>query len=727
MKKFIAFLLLFTLVFICVACGDDYGQGGGVVKPTAVTITNAKTQYVMGEAVKLEAAIEPANATVKTVEWATSDDKVVTVDTNGTLTFKGVGEATITVNCKADASVKAEAAIKVVRPELTGIEISLADSVVEGFTTNATITVTPQFADGSVTWSSSDESVATVNENGVVTGVSIGKAIISATSKANSNITASKEVEVKVEDGSLVIPESIKISSSEIMKVGYNVTIKAIVSPSNAYQGVVWKSLDEDVLKVDAYGVATGIKEGVARLMCVSKASSNIKSNIIEIKVYEDDSRESVDLKGYKIEIMQASSALGEIDPFLYSYIKPDKLYKQEVWESVEKEYNCDLSVKPYPDMSPWATSKINYIIDNANNNVATADLFVVSSTWLEEFVENNSAVDVTEYFERYTYGKEDALELITSSYKGRVYGLNTGVSKTKTYVDLGLFYNIAWTEKLGVEDPAQMYLDGKWNYSEFKNWCLTVQSLLNSENGEYAIGGHSYYYWSGMTNTTGVKVYDRESVSIEIDSDRSQNAASFINELVNENVFDVNESWAEKDGGFIEGKTVMTTGKLWFINNKSRWANNMFGDDTRIGYVPFPYPDDMNREEAKMGCTDLTVYMYGSGRSNYYPEGVTIKEIYRAVNAMCIGTIDKVNSDPSYNSEELLYNELKTKLGNDASIKCVMLFDDTKFVYDPISNMLKKDQYDALKDFTSNVIINGNNYNDEYEKLLEIIKGDLE
>ena len=88
MKKFLALMLLLTLVFIGVACGGDSGQGGGgVVKPTAVTITNAKGAYVMGEAVKLEVTVEPSNATVKTVEWTTSDDKVATVDGSGNVTL----------------------------------------------------------------------------------------------------------------------------------------------------------------------------------------------------------------------------------------------------------------------------------------------------------------------------------------------------------------------------------------------------------------------------------------------------------------------------------------------------------------------------------------------------------------------------------------------------------------------------------------------------------------
>ena len=451
MKKFLALMLLLTLVFIGVACGEDSGQGGGggVVKPTSVAITNAKAEYVMGEPVQLEATVEPANATVKTVEWTSSDDAIATIDANGNVTLKSAGEVTITVTCKADATVKAEAKFNVVRPELTAIEISIADTVVEGFTTNATVTTTPQYADSSVTWSSSDEAIATVDEKGIVTGVALGKVTITATSKVKAELTASKEIEVTAKPEVSTPPTSITIAGPETATVGYAVPFTATVYPGNANQNVVWESLDPSVITIDQNGLATPVAQGSTRIRCVSAVDPTIKSNMIKITVTEEIVYEPQDLKGYKIVIMNASSALTDLDPFLDGYTQPDKMYKQAAWQQVEKEFNCDLSVEAYPDSAPWGTARINYIIDNAANGASTADLSVISSNWLYQFANDttNAAADVTDYYNKYGNQQMDASLREAGSYKGKIYTASTGISKTATYVDLGLYYNMAGFE----------------------------------------------------------------------------------------------------------------------------------------------------------------------------------------------------------------------------------------------------------------------------------------
>ena len=728
MKKFLALMLLLTLVFIGVACGGDSGQGDGVVKPTAVTITNAKTQYVMGEAVKLEAAVEPANATVKTVEWATSDDKVVTVDTNGTLTFKGAGEATITVNCKADKNVKNSVTFTVTRPELTEIAISLADSVVEGFTTNATITVTPQFADGSVTWASSDESIATVDDKGIVTGIALGKVTITATSTVKTSLTASKEIEVTEKPEVSTPPTSINIVGPETQTVGYSSQYTATVYPANANQNVVWESLDTNVITIDENGLATPVAVGSTRIRCVSAVDPSVKSNMIKVTVTEEIKHEKQDLKGYKIVIMNASSALADLDPFLDDYKLPDKMYKQAAWQAVEKDFNCDISVEPYPDSAPWGTARINYIIDNAANGVSTADLSMVACSWLYKFANDttNAANDVTEYYNKYGNQQMEAALKEAASYKGKLYGASQGISKTSTYVNLGLFYNVAWVEKLGVKDPAQMFVDGEWNYTGFKDWCLAVQAQLNLDNNEHAIGGHSYYWWFGMTNAAGIKVADTTSVSVNIDSQRSKDAANLIYQLVQADCVDTTQTWAENEGGFIAGTTVMTSGNMWFVKNSSRWSENMFGEDTRYGYVPFPYPDDMAKEDTRISQNGLAFLMYNAGREHAYPDGVTLEGIYHAVNTLYIDTIKNQENNPSFDADTIIYNSLSSRLDNDASIECVKWFNASRAFFDPAHGIYDSPSATPLKTPAINTMMKGNDYQQEFDAVKDTFETDF-
>ena len=720
MKKFLALMLLLTLVFIGVACGGGSGEGGkgGVVKPTAVTITNAKEQYVMGETVKLEAAIEPSNATVKTVEWKSSNESIVTIDANGALTFKGEGDVVITVICKADANVKAEATIKVVRPELTGIEIVLADSVVEGFTSNATVTVTPQYADGSVTWKSSDESIAKVDEKGIVTGIALGKATITATSTVKTEISVSKEIEVTEKPEVSTPPTSISIEGPETAIVGYTVSYKATVYPANANQNVVWESLDPSVITVDQDGNAVAVAQGSTRIRCVSAVDPSVKSNMIKVTVTEEIKHDPQDLKGYKIVIMNASSALTDLDPFLEGYTQPDKMYKQAAWQQVEKDFNCDLSVEPYPDSAPWGQARINYIIDNAANGASTADICVVSNLWLHQFANSttNAAADVTDYYNKYGNQQMSAAEKGAGSYQGKVYAVSTGISKTDTYIELGLYYNVGWVEKLGVKDPAQMFVDGEWNYTGFKDWCLGTQALLNSAEGQYVVGGHPFYYWFGMTNAAGIKVCDPTSLNVTLDSQRSKDAANLMYQITSGGAFDTAYTWAENDGGFIAGTTVMSTGALWFLNNSSRWSSDLFGEDTRYGYVPFPYPDDMAKEDTRVSVSELSVLMYAAGREGGYPDGVTLDGIYQAVNEMYLGTIRNQENNPSFDADTIIYNSLSNRVENDASIECIKWFTAGRVFYDPLYCGYASNSDTPLNTPAINTMIKGNDYQQEFD-----------
>ena len=720
MKKFLAIMLLLTLVFIGVACGDDSGQGGGgdVVKPTSVAITNAKAEYVIGEPVKLEASVEPSNATVKTIEWTSSNENVATIDANGNITFKDAGETVITATCKGDGSVKDSKTIKVSRPELSSIDIVLNNTVVEGFTTNASVTTTPKYADASVTWSSSDETIATVDEKGIVTAIKIGQVTITAVSKVKESVKASKQIEVVAKPEVSTPPTSITIEGPETATVGYTLAFKASVYPVNANQNVVWESLDPEILIIDENGLATPLAEGSTRVRCVSAVDAGIKSNMIKVTITEEVIHEPQDLKGYKIVIMNASSALIDFDPFLEGYVKPDKMYKQAAWQKVEKDFNCDIAVEPYPDTAPWGSARINYIIDNAANGTSTADICIVSNFWLHQFANSttNAAADVTDLYNKYGNQQMTNAEKDAGTFQGKLYTASTGLSRTATYIDLGLFYNVAWVEKLGVEDPAQMFVDGKWNYTGFKEWCLSTQALLDSSQNQYVVGGHPFWWWLGMTSAAGIKVCDPTAMEVNIDSQRSKDASNIMYQITAGGGFDPAYTWAETDGGFIAGTTVMSTGALWFLNNSSRWSNNMFGEDTRYGYVPFPYPDDMAKEDTRVAVTEFSIQMYTAGRESAYPDGVTLDGVYQAVNTMYLDTVKNQENNPSYDPDTIIYNSLSSNIENDASIECVKWFTAGRVFYDPIYCGYPANSNTPLNTPAINTMIKGNDYQQEFD-----------
>ena len=180
-------------------------QDGGFIAECVVTVESPVTgiklderSIVIGEGKQttITATVEPVDATNNKVVWKSSNEKVATVK-DGTVNAIMAGETIITATTEEGGFV-AECKVRVTK---TSIPVSSMDlshteiSVEKGKSTEIIATITPENATNKgVAWKSSDEKVATV-ENGVVTGVGEGSAVITATTKDGS---FSKECNVTV-------------------------------------------------------------------------------------------------------------------------------------------------------------------------------------------------------------------------------------------------------------------------------------------------------------------------------------------------------------------------------------------------------------------------------------------------------------------------------------------------------------------------------------------------
>ena len=143
------------------------------------------TALTKGNTLNLSATVDDA-ATDKTITWSSSDDTIASVDGTGKVTANKSGTATITVtatNGTEDTSDDKTDTIEItVTNSATGITLNKsALTLAEGSNETLTATVSPTDADGVVSWSSNNTSVATVDSNGKVTAVASGTATITAT------------------------------------------------------------------------------------------------------------------------------------------------------------------------------------------------------------------------------------------------------------------------------------------------------------------------------------------------------------------------------------------------------------------------------------------------------------------------------------------------------------------------------------------------------------------
>lgn len=270
---------------------------------------------------KLAAAAEKL-----TIEWTSSNEDVATVDENGVVTAVGAGEADITAAVQ-DADISSVTHVKVVILP-TGVD---APDTLELYTNGESeksldAKIVPEDAtEVKLAYVSSDEGVATVDENGLVTAVADGKCTItayviadapataeSATQEADAVVTGDEDAtsEAATDDGIAMMPEdladvdsafgvvpdgmkaetevtvSTKVEKIELdqtkgsLKVGNSVTIKATVTPDEATdKTVTWSSSDEKVATVDSNGKVTAVASGNAVITATSESNEDVKAN----------------------------------------------------------------------------------------------------------------------------------------------------------------------------------------------------------------------------------------------------------------------------------------------------------------------------------------------------------------------------------------------------------------------------------------------------------------
>lgn len=172
---------------------------------------------------------------------------------------------------------------------VTGIKVS-PDTLTltkKGETAQLTAEVTPSYADNKrVTWQSSDEKVATVDENGKVTAVGNGTATITATSVSGSyTATVSVTVKIPVEIQKLTI----EAEKETLTKIGESTELKVKIEPENAdLQKLIWKSDNEKVATTDENGKVTAVGNGTAEIIVTTEDGKITASIMITVKVPDE-------------------------------------------------------------------------------------------------------------------------------------------------------------------------------------------------------------------------------------------------------------------------------------------------------------------------------------------------------------------------------------------------------------------------------------------------------
>ena len=161
----------------------------GYADPSEIAVTPSSAELKVGATQQLSFVVSPSTAK-QAVQWESSDESVATVDANGQVTAIAKGSTTITATHVDDTDVAGTCQITVIdAPQPTSVAVAPTTLTLKvGETGELTATVLPAEAEQSVTWTSAAPAIATVDAQGKVTAVAVGRVKLVATSTVDAAV-----------------------------------------------------------------------------------------------------------------------------------------------------------------------------------------------------------------------------------------------------------------------------------------------------------------------------------------------------------------------------------------------------------------------------------------------------------------------------------------------------------------------------------------------------------
>ena len=226
---------------------------------TGIALDASELNLNVGDTYTLKVTFTPATTTETGLIWSSDDDTVATVE-DGTVTAVGVGECEVSASTTNGNTARCKVTVY---QALGGMSLNETEITVDkGDTFQLEVIFDPDdTTNQEVTWTSSKDGVATVSSDGLVTGVSGGLAIVTATSD-DGNYTAQCVVTVMEYAAKLTVKPK-----SKIMEVGDTLSLTVTASPASVTnKKVTYSSNKKSVATVNKSGVVTAKKVGTATI-----------------------------------------------------------------------------------------------------------------------------------------------------------------------------------------------------------------------------------------------------------------------------------------------------------------------------------------------------------------------------------------------------------------------------------------------------------------------------
>ena len=232
---------------------------------TSITLNNTQMEMNINTRQGLRATITPSDTTdSKLLSWESEDPTIAIVSATGNVTAKGAGTTTITVSAENGVSASCEVTVK---SPITAVRLSQTDMTLErGASQQLRTMIEPVDTtdDRTLSWSSSVPSVAMVDDEGNVTALSEGYAIIRVETSNGKTATCTVQV-VETQEAPIT---GVSLDQENVtLAEGENTTLNATITPSDTTDDrtLIWSSDAPEVAVVNG-GVVTAIAPGTATI-----------------------------------------------------------------------------------------------------------------------------------------------------------------------------------------------------------------------------------------------------------------------------------------------------------------------------------------------------------------------------------------------------------------------------------------------------------------------------
>lgn len=499
---------------------------------TQVALSSAELRLAVGKRAALKATVAPSSASDKTVTYASNDESIATVDKKGNIKGMAPGSCVITAASLSNPEITAACQVTVIQP-ITKLTLDAGSGTLYvGQTLPLVVGYTPDSASlKAVTFKSSAEKYATVDENGVVTGVAKGKATITATAQDGSGVKVTKRIDV------LQQPQAVTFKETQAqLSVGTDKKITAVVSPSNTSdKTLLWTSSNESVATVSKNGTVTPLYPGQVTITATAKDFPNILASAVFTVVQP---AQKIALSESKLNILVQETAQ------LTYVISPDyTTNKDVVWSSSRPEV-ASVDQNGLVSAHKRGTATITVACQDGSKKTAKATVNVIQPLY-------GMALDKDEF--RIGLGETGTITAIldpldASNNKVHWYSNDANIARVSGSSIKASVTGIAWgdAEITAITDEGE-YTDKAIVHVGNYNKALDVAalSLIPRDGGGYT-PFIQFRNWSNMNITSVnfvIQGYDINNALLYMGSNHAYVYGQYLNDLA--------PGWVTESTGF--------------------------------------------------------------------------------------------------------------------------------------------------------------------------------